>query len=66
MPRFRKLRQSLVATVPDALDMLTPEGRLNIYQILALLVVMRSDGGVEASGRFVNNLSVCTPEPAQA
>src|SRR5215208_604664 len=43
-----------------------PEGRLNFYKILGLRVVMSSDGGVEASGRFVNKLSVCTPEPAQA
>jgi hypothetical protein len=54
------LLDSLVATAPEALDALTPEGRLKIYGILGLRAVVRSDGGVEASGLFENNLSVCT------
>ena len=56
---------SLVAIAPDALDALAPEERLNIYKMLELGVVMRPEGGIEASGTFVNDLTVCTSTPAR-
>ena len=66
MPRFCKLRQSLVAMAPDTLDALAPEERLNTYKMLGLQVVMRPEGGIEASGTFVNDLTVCKSTPARA
>ncbi len=60
------LLDSLVAIAPDALDALTPEERLNIYKMLGLGVVMRPEGGIEASGTFVNDLTVCTSTPTRA
>jgi site-specific DNA recombinase len=60
------LLDSLVAMAPDALDALAPEERLNTYKMLGLGVLMRPEGGIEASGTFVNDLAVCTSTPARA
>jgi hypothetical protein len=57
---------SLVAVSPDALEALASEERLNVYQMLGLRVVLRQDGGLEASGTLMETPSVCTPTAARA
>ena len=60
------LLDSLVAVSPDALEALASEERLNLYQMLGLRVVLRQDGGLEASGTLMDTPSVCTPTTARA
>ena len=60
------LLDSLVAASPDALEALTSEERLNVYQMLGLRVILRQDGGLEASGTLMDTPSVCTPTVARA
>jgi hypothetical protein len=59
------LLDSLVAVSPDALEALTSEERLNVYQMLGLRVILRQDGGLEASGTLMDTPSVCTPTAAR-
>jgi Recombinase zinc beta ribbon domain len=60
------LLDSLVAVSPDALEALASQERLNLYQMLGLRVVLRQDGGLEASGTLMDTPSVCTPTAARA
>ena len=45
------LLDSLVAVIPDALEALASEERLNLYQMLGLRVVLRQDGASRRAGR---------------
>jgi hypothetical protein len=49
--------------VAEALDVLIPEKRIQLYRILRLRVSAELEGTLKASGEIVNVPSVCKVEP---
>jgi site-specific DNA recombinase len=56
------LFDSYVRTVPEALDVLTPEERHRIYKLLRLRVALGPDTPPEVSGTFTGGIPVCGSE----
>lgn len=56
------LLESYAGTVPEALDVLTPEERHRVYKMLRLQVALGPDTPPEVSGTFGDDILVCGSE----